>query len=399
MGNVAQGAALGLVAGGGRGVVLNQKIQVPPLCHFCGTPQGTQKKTLTKMIDIGGLPGFDFSGIPKDSAGRARADLEVGLCETCAGLRSVHLLVLTDYGKRAGRWSVSLQVPNRSVAYAYYQANPGTSVSYVGLLTDAKPQELWGISPDGGRRVYAGRLGPKWVVVDGASQSRPYDGIFGPPGFTFSQDGMRLAYTCLDDDACVVVSDDTENGRFEEVFPKTLLFSPDGRRFAYAARRVDRCFAVLDGTPLGGHDDIAKGSNTFTPNGAYFAYLARDADEWKIWLDEASGKGYPDLGPHIAFSQDSRHVAYVAKLADGKWVAVRDGVEGPPHQAVTSSTLTFSPDGTRLAFVAGVPDRWRVGGTKPILYLDEKQVGPVAFDGGKIVFSPDGSSVTYQPRE
>ena len=81
------------------------------------------------------------------------------------------------------------------------------------------------------------------------------------------------------------------------------------------------------------------------------AYAAQVGDKWLVVVDGEEGKYYEDvLNP--VFSQDCERVAYAAHNDDNYFV-VEDGIEGEKYAAVASDSIRFSPDSSRLAYVAG----------------------------------------------
>jgi len=91
-------------------------------------------------------------------------------------------------------------------------------------------------------------------------------------------------------------------------------------------------------------------------------------------------------GSEIAFSPDSRHVAYPARTGD-RWRVIRDGIPGPAWEGVAS--LLFDPGGERLAYAALDRGRWRV--------VLEGTPGEAfdSLDARSLVFSGDGRHSAY----
>ncbi len=103
-------------------------------------------------------------------------------------------------------------------------------------------------------------------------------------------------------------------------------------------------------------------------------------------------------------SRDRRHVAFVAKVANGE-AAYVDGVKGKTYPAVASDPLseaglgspfTFSRDGRRAAYVVNLSDAARARGPRRVVV--DGQEGP-AFDyvwSGALGFSGDGRHFAYR---
>jgi hypothetical protein len=92
-------------------------------------------------------------------------------------------------------------------------------------------------------------------------------------------------------------------------------------------------------------------------------------------------------------SPDCKHVAYVAKEGDKKFVVV-DGKEEKKYDGISimEGTPIFSPDSKRVAYVAGEGGKWFV-------VVDGKE-GKKNYDfiGGHL-FSPDCKHVAYAAGE
>ena len=93
-----------------------------------------------------------------------------------------------------------------------------------------------------------------------------------------------------------------------------------------------------------------------------------------------------------AVTAEGLHWAYVREKDRVQWV-VLDGVKGPEYLAIQKSTLTFSPDGERLAYVI-------CRGTETLahraLLVDGVEGRPYdQIPNGSMVFSPDCARVAY----
>ncbi len=140
-----------------------------------------------------------------------------------------------------------------------------------------------------------------------------------------------------------------------------------------------------------------KDSERISPDGKRFAVViqAQDKKTAYVSIDGRNQKVYA-WARDLAFSGDSRHVAYVATV-DGKDVAVMDGREGPFRGEIWGGTrggggtLRLNHDGTRHAFVARKGNAPAFGVVIDGA-MDRPNVDP---NDGAPVFSPDGRRLAY----
>jgi hypothetical protein len=93
----------------------------------------------------------------------------------------------------------------------------------------------------------------------------------------------------------------------------------------------------------------------FSKDGAHWAYMAKQSDEFVVMLD---GKEFA-RGPinmhnqgtslNLTFSANGQHIFWSDDDAQGNYVIVADGTNGPAMQ--TLPQLILSPDGSRYAYV------------------------------------------------
>lgn len=110
---------------------------------------------------------------------------------------------------------------------------------------------------------------------------------------------------------------------------------------------------------------------------------------WAVVVDGSMGKTYDEIrAGSLAFSPDRTRVAYLATTG-GKWMAVVDGSEGKAYDGVFGS-IEFSPDSRRVAYPARTGGIWTV-------VLDGVEGKPYDDVGGP-VFSPDSQRVAYRAK-
>lgn len=247
-------------------------------------------------------------------------------------------------------------------------------------------------SPNGKRLGYVAKVGKKFIAVVDEEEGKPYDEIIGPR-ILFSPDGSRFAYVARTGQRKFVVVDGSEDQPYDQIAWYSLVFSPNGRRLAYIATRGRKVFALIDGKEGSPYDGYYSGSLVFSPNSERISYAVAKDKQAVIVVDDREGPLYDSYFPNsLVFSSNSKRVAYIAQekprvvvVVDGedrmqqylqvvggpifspdgkRWAAlaikattdktvlVLDGIEGKEYDSVFPKSLTFSPKGHQLGFIA-----------------------------------------------
>ncbi|HEX8911786.1 MAG TPA: WD40 repeat domain-containing protein, partial [Humisphaera sp.] len=220
------------------------------------------------------------------------------------------------------------------------------------------------------------------------------DAVF---GLTFSADGSRYAYTAKVGEQYTMVIDGKESGRHPVV--GGLVFSNDGKRVAYVVEP-----AGADGKPGGKQQmiyDDGTGAKAFQPvdgigtvafsppDGRRVAISMQGADKkWQVFVDGKASAKYDAVGG-LLFSPDGKRLAALAgTLGPGggtrgsQQFLVVDGKELPPADVIAGAA--WSPENTRVGYIAFVGgQRW--------LTVEDRRLGPGSF----FSFSPDGRHVAH----
>jgi Tol biopolymer transport system component len=251
-------------------------------------------------------------------------------------------------------------------------------------LTEAGVTEQIKFSPDGRRVAYVARRGNKFLVVADSKEGPAYDEIrVGAP--TFSADSRRLAYFAERGGKTLAVIDGIESKPFDDASSEAPIFSPDSRHVVYTAEHGKQTHVVLDGVETVYPEYV--GEPEFSKTGKRMAYVVVRQDMWQVVIDGKEGKAYRGMGNNIEFSEDEKHVLYRADVDDGQTIVV-DGIEMKPRPFIEENSYGFSPDGLRIAFVAGE--------SRDIRYaVVDNQIGKAYQHVGKPAFSPDSKHVAY----
>ena len=136
------------------------------------------------------------------------------------------------------------------------------------------------------------------------------------------------------------------------VMEDTLTVSPDRNHVACVARQGSKCSVLVDGAEGHSYDAIADAGLVFSSDGGRFAYAARKGKEYVVVTDGIESKGYDVIGrASLHFAPDGKRLAFIARLGQQDYVVI-NGAESNPYQDGVAG-LAFSSDSKRLAYVAG----------------------------------------------
>jgi hypothetical protein len=212
----------------------------------------------------------------------------------------------------------------------------------------------------------------------------------------------------------------------EALDPEEVIFSPDGKRYmAICRNNVTRVrFVVVDGKKGPDYQSIVQGLSRFTPDSSRAIYVGMALGKHHVVVDnQPSAEGYVQITGsnenRLVVSKKGGRFGYVA--GDGSGVNQFLSVDGKPiplnGRTIVPDSLSFSPDGSRYAYVAsqrGAPGSF---GPTLVLVVDGKDLSTgvalgefVVPNAGQIrewwanqwglqakhyVFSPDGRHVVY----
>lgn len=203
--------------------------------------------------------------------------------------------------------------------------------------------------------------------VDGPAEGRllfTLDGNAESCSYVFSSDLRKVACVVKDDEKQCVAVNGVKQKLYDEVLFTSLTFSADGARLAYWAKRGDKWMVVCDGVEGRGHDGFRQGQVSALDR------MTRQSS-FMIWFATT-----------LTFSPDGKRLAYNATRGK-KCFLVLDGEEGPAYDGFGINCPVFGPDGRRTAYQA-----WR--GKRAVVIVDGKEYGKWdAHWQRSVLFSPD----------
>ncbi len=265
-------------------------------------------------------------------------------------------------------------VKGKNKQYAVINGEPQKTYQEVALLL---------FSPVGKRFMYGARVGKKWAMVLDGKRGPLYDAVLGPD---FSPDGKKAVYIGESHKKQRMIINGIPGPVFDHIWPAE--FSKNSKTMIYMARRGHKKTVVINGRPGPMVDEV--GPPVMSKDGRTVAYRARKNKKYMVVINRKPGKAYALLGNPV-ISADGTKVAYAVVIgALAEEAVVINGALGPKFSgAITKDSLTFSPDGQRIAYI-----------------LEDKRKQEVVVDGkpGKtfdrivkdsLVFSPDSRKLAY----
>lgn len=164
------------------------------------------------------------------------------------------------------------------------------------------------------------------------------------------------------------------------------VISPDGKHWAAVVQKNGRARVMLNGNMGSAHDMVYD--LRFSPDSQKLVFVSRQNGGYAVHVNQEKHPLFPGLHAErgLIFSDDSRHLAYVALTERETWRVVKNGNPGPEYEDIKQ--VRFSPDSSRMLYAARKDGRWYITGEDGIQ-------GEGYLDILRIVFGPDSEQLVY----
>lgn len=293
------------------------------------------------------------------------------------------------------------------------------------LLVDGKPASLTGISLE---KVTPAPVGRKFAVIMRRKlvnnqavgvlylDGKEVPGTEGAQSISFSPDGKRYALSCINAEArsAFMVIDGKKGTEYQSVAEgKYVGWTPDSSKVFYTATTGGRQFVIADGQEIAVTSVNLRGNSpVVTPEkGNRYAFTTADGSNrnFTVVVDgkEVLPAGLWPQSSTLTFSADGSRYAYVVNpiarneiagiVVDGMLsneLAVSSFGHGSWINPTRNPYFAFSPNGKYLARMARKPDNSNAG-----LYINDKMAHPTTYGIVHAEFTPDGQHLFWLGRE
>jgi hypothetical protein len=226
----------------------------------------------------------------------------------------------------------------------------------------------------------------KTVKELGTYAPTPYDQI------TFSPNGEHFAYI-------LNLNEKLDGPAQPGKKPKQVLVCDGVRGAAWDNVKLAR---------RGFGDWGARGSpppDSLITNDGFIAYQTRKGDrEGFLVFAGRGGKEevqkapvpYYDLGASLMYTADGKHMAYIVKASPLSFPSmVHDGVQGPAYESITNYLMALSPDGGSVAYNYSHANDHGLALNDKVLYKGSRWNNGTDSRVSSLTFSPDSKRLAY----
>lgn len=201
----------------------------------------------------------------------------------------------------------------------------------------------------------------------------------------FSPDGERMAYVLQVGKKQVVVCEDKRGPECDHVLHP--VFSPDSRRLAYSIRQEEQTFFFLF---HGEEEGLRPGHfSVFSPDGKHYAWRRRQGKQGQVVADGKAGPWIHYVhADSMTYSPDGKRLAYT-----GQGVGVV--LDGQVQPGINGRDPTFSPDSKHFAYRV---EGWKGGKRRQWVVLDGMELAGYG-EVESLTFSPDSRHFAYYARD
>jgi len=209
-----------------------------------------------------------------------------------------------------------------------------------------------------------------------------------PPSLRVYPGDGKMAYVYTEGGGFIACMNDVCGPNVDAVAKGTPFASPDRNHWAGIALQDGKSRVILNGHLGRRYDRVA--ALRFSPDSMKVAYIAQEGDAFFVCVNQDRHQSFSLIDPQqgIVFSNDSRHMAYAARVDRNAWCVVRNGNPGPVWEEIKH--LTFSPDGSRMVYAARQKNQWHL--------VEGDKRGPGHSVILQLAFSPDSKSLAYIAR-
>ena len=200
----------------------------------------------------------------------------------------------------------------------------------------------------------------KVYVVTGGKKGKAYYEILNGEVYCPTADYVAYFAKATKESNRVLVINGKEGKEFDKIW--ALSFSPDGQHIAYAAEALKKQFFMIDGQPSTEYEQVAGQAFIWSADNKRVAYVAvrgTGKDKKAIVVVDGKEQVTAEDASRVFFSPDSKHVAYMVTNG-GKNTFYYDGKPVKEFDRAMGDSIRFSPDSSRLSFVASRPDKKQV---------------------------------------